>query len=248
MDKVGKAGLGRQQIARRGSVKFSATIGRNRLAFVAPLVVSGLALSGCMGSPTYGTDKTASEQLVGDVTGILSLGPKERRSIEYNPRPELVKPSPDAVANLPAPQQSVATSENPAWPESPEQKRARLVANATENRDKPGFRPEIVNDIYDGPASSTPSARNFRAGDSGIVSPVEAEQEAEAFKAKLAETRQGSATSRKYLSEPPLVYRQPSDTAPADELGEDELKKERQRKAAASKGGDWSWKDLIPGV
>lgn len=229
-------------------MKFSATNGKNRLALVAVLVVSGLALAGCMGSPTYGTDKTASEQLVGDVTGILSLGPKERQRIEYNPRPELVKPSPDAVANLPPPQESVASSENPAWPESPEQKRARLVAKATENRDKPGFRPEIVNDISDGPASSTPYGGNARAEDSGIISPVEAEREAEAFKAKLAETRQGSATTRKYLSEPPLVYRQPSDTAPVNELGEDELKKERQRKAAARKNGDWSWKDLIPGV
>ena len=27
-----------------------------RLALLAPLVASGLALSGCMGSPTYGTD------------------------------------------------------------------------------------------------------------------------------------------------------------------------------------------------
>ncbi len=229
-------------------MKFSEMIERNRLVLLAPFAVSALALSGCMGSPTYGTDKTASEQLVGDVTGILSLGPKERQRIEYRPRPELVKPSADAVANLPAPQESVTNSENPNWPESPEQKRRRLVAKATENRDKPGFRPEIVNDISDGPASSTPTARSAKADDSGIISPVEAEREAEAFKAKLVETRQGSATSRKYLSEPPLVYREPSPTAPVDEIGEDEVKKERRLKAAAGKGSDWSWRDLIPGV
>jgi hypothetical protein len=222
-------------------------IERNRLTLLAPLVVSGLALSGCMGSPTYGTDKTASEQLVGDVTGILSLGPKDRQRIEYKPRPELVKPSPAAIANLPAPQ-APATAENPNWPESPEQKRARIIAHATENRDKPGFRPEIVNDVVDGPASSTPIGGNARADDSGIMSPVAAEQQAEAFKKKLVETRQGSATSRKYLSEPPLTYREPSATAPVDDIGEDELKKERRLKAAARKGGDWSWRDLIPGV
>jgi hypothetical protein len=231
-------------------VKFSGKIVGNRawLAVLSPLLVSGLALSGCMGSPTYGTDKTANEQLVGDVTGILSLGPKQRQRIDYKPRPELVKPSTAAVQNLPPPQDSVATVGNPNWPESPEQKRARVVANATENRDKPGFRPEIVNDIVDGPASSTPHARSAKADDSGIMSPVAAEQESEAFKKKLVETRQGSATSRKYLSEPPLVYRQPSETAPTDDIGEDEVKKERRRKAAARKGGDWSWRDLIPGV
>jgi hypothetical protein len=222
-------------------------IERNRLALLAPLVVSGLALSGCMSSPTYGTDKTASEQLVGDVTGILSIGPKERQKIEYKPRPELVKPSPAAIANLPAPQ-APATAENPNWPESPEQKRARIIAHATENRDKPGFRPEIVNDIVDGPASSTPPGRSAKAEDSGIISPVAAEQEANAFKKKLAESRQGSPTSRKYLSEPPLVYREPSPTAPVDDVGEDEVKKERRLKAAARKNGDWSWRDLIPGV
>lgn len=228
-------------------MNFSGMIERNRLALLAPLVVSGLALSGCMSSPTYGTNKTASEQLVGDVTGILSLGPKERTRIDYRPRPELVKPSSDAAANLPPPQQSVANAENPNWPESPEQKRERLVAKATENRDKPGFRPDIVNDIADGPASLTPSGP-AKAVDAGAKSPVGASQEREAFKKKLAESRQGSATSRKYLSEPPLVYREPSGTAPADELGEDELKKERRLKAAARKDGDWSWRDLIPGV
>lgn len=228
-------------------MKFSAMIERNRLVLLAPLVVSGLTLSGCMSSPTYGTDKTASEQLVGDVTGILSLGPKDRPRIQYKPRPELVKPSPDAVANLPAPQQS-ATAENPNWPESPEQKRARIIAHATENRDKPGFRPEIVNDIADGPASSTPPGRSAKAEDSGILSPVNKEQQREAFNKRLAETRQGSETSRKYLSEPPLVYREPSATAPVDDIGEDELKKERRLKAAARKGSDWSWRDLIPGV
>ena len=33
------------------------------------------------------------------------------------------------------------------WPESPEQRRARIRADATENRDKRGWEPEVVNDI-----------------------------------------------------------------------------------------------------
>ena len=75
------------------------------------LAVSGLAMSGCMSSPTYGTDKTANEQLVGDVTGILSLAPKEKKQIDYKPRPELVKPVKGEVATLPTPHP-------PASPES----------------------------------------------------------------------------------------------------------------------------------
>ena len=63
-----------------------------RLFVVAPVVVCAALLSGCMSSPTYGTGKAASAQLMEDVTGILSLGPKDRPQIEYKPRPELVKP------------------------------------------------------------------------------------------------------------------------------------------------------------
>ena len=64
----------------------------------------------------------------------------------------------------------------------------------------------------------------------------------------MAETKQGSATSRKYLSEPPLAYRQPAATAPTDDIGEDEFKTERRAKSAARKKGDWSWRQLIPGM
>ena len=69
---------------------------RARLWLCAPLVASGLMLGGCMGSPTYGTDKTSTEQLASDLTGILSIAPKKRDPIDYKPRPELVKPAPGA--------------------------------------------------------------------------------------------------------------------------------------------------------
>ncbi len=78
-------------------------------------------------SPTYGTDKTANEQLLGDVSNILSLGPQKRARIEYKPRPDLVRPVKGAPAALPPPQDSITTAGTGAWPESPEQKRARLA-------------------------------------------------------------------------------------------------------------------------
>ncbi|MGX8008054.1 hypothetical protein ACVDG8_003125 [Mesorhizobium sp. ORM8.1] len=65
-----------------------------RAALLAPLVVSAIALSGCMGSPTYGTDKTAAAQLFDDVSGAATITPKRRDPIDYKPRPELVKPAP----------------------------------------------------------------------------------------------------------------------------------------------------------
>lgn len=213
------------------------------------LAASGLLVSGCMSGPTYGTDKTATEQLVGDVTGILSLAPKDRKQIDYKPRPELVKPAKGEVANLPTPQDGVAVTDNPAWPESPEQKRARLRAEATANVDKPGFRPQIENDMPIATAVAEPRGTNERFRESGVTpigAPTLTQQRTE-IKKRLAEQQQGSPASRRYLSEPPLDYRQPSATAPVGDIGEDEVKKERRMKAAARKAaGGPRWGDLWP--
>ncbi len=56
----------------------------------------------------------------------------------------------------------------------------------------------------------------------------------------MAASKQGNPTVRRTLTEPPLEYRQPAATAPTDELGEDEFKKQRRLKAeakAAAGGG-----------
>ncbi|RUU64548.1 hypothetical protein EOD04_20810, partial [Mesorhizobium sp. M2C.T.Ca.TU.009.01.2.1] len=67
-----------------------------------------------------------------------------------------------------------------------------------------------------------------------------------AIQRNLAEQKQGDPTVRKYLSEPPLAYRQAATTAPQNELGEDEYKKERRLKAQAEgkKGGWFDWLGL----
>ncbi len=210
--------------------------------------VAAAALSGCMSSPTYGTDKTATQQLVGDVTNILQIGPKPRPAIDYKPRPELVKPVRGEAENLPAPQDSVASIGNPAWVESPEQKRARLRAEADENSDDPLWRPTIEPDGTVAPARRAPTGTSPHVIDTGNApsDPASMKSQSEAFRKKLAETRQGNAKSRKYLSEPPIDYRQASATAPVGELGEDEVKKERRLKAEATKKNGRKWGDLWP--
>ena len=206
-----------------------------RLFALGPLMVGGLALGGCVTAPTYGTDKTSTEQLVEDVSGVLSLGPKPKPKIDYKPRPELVRPA--STTELPAPQDNIAAAD-PSWPVSPEQRRAEVRAYATANRDKPGYEPQVISDV---PASQVTASDPVKPGtpargqDSGVYDGVTKDQTA-TYKKLAAESRQGSATERKYLSEPPLVYRQPEATAAADELGEDEYKKDRRRKAAAKKG------------
>lgn len=190
-----------------------------RLGLVA---LAGLGIAGC--SPTYGTDKTANEQLMEDLTGIMSLGPRDRKVITYKPRPELVKP--ESLSVLPPPQADMASSENPQWPESPEQRLARIRAENSEGgvpttaiiRDGNG-REQIVGDPI---ASDDPRAQR------------------EEFKRRLAESRAaGDPAVRRNLSEPPVEYRQPASTAPVGEIGEDEWKKERDAKRAAGQKRRW---------
>ncbi|MEX0346717.1 MAG: hypothetical protein AB3N20_17470 [Rhizobiaceae bacterium] len=252
--------------------------GFTRLATVSVLVVSAIGLSGCLSSPTYGTGKPASEQLLEDVTGVLTVGPKKREQIDYKPRPELVQPA--EVAGLPEPQENVISSAQGVWPESPEEQRARLRAEATKNRDNLGWRPKIKgpenaetvsaaqydrnpNLVMDNMTANTDAASRQRAlnnpdrrwsdarGDRGttLTLPDQNDPDAqrEEFNRRLAANNQGDAKVRKYLSEPPLEYRAPADTAPVNDVGEDEYKKEAKRKAnSRKKAGKWSWRDLVP--
>lgn len=234
----GRAKLPGKAIERRTTVKIQ-DLSRRSLGF-APLLASGMLLSGCMGSPTYGTGTPSDVQLFEDVTGMLSLAPKNDEQIAYKPRPELVKPASTDV--LPAPQENVATAANPAWPESPEQRRTRLRAEATAGRDNPDFEPLIDNDVASVAPRSQP--RNHRWEDvAASTSPAQREE----FNRRVAVAKQGSPTARRYLSEPPLDYRQPAATAPADDIGEDEWTKEKRLKREARKNaGKRSWRDNIP--
>ncbi len=223
---------------------FSATR-RGRIALIAPVLFASAMTAGCMSSPTYGTDKTANEQLYDDVTGMFSLGGNRREQIDYKPRPDLVRPS--STARLPPPQESVATAGTGNWPESPEQRRMRIRAEATANQGNPNYRSEVVADMAPQVRPSSGPRFGREIPENG-TEPGAMVKRAE-FNRRLTEQRQGSPTTRKYLSEPPLAYRQPAPTAATDDIGEDEAVKERRAKAAAKKASgnqSNSWRDYLP--
>lgn len=102
-----------------------------RIGTLAALGASAVVLAGCMG-PTYGTDKPAMEQLFDDLSGSMALGRKrDRTAIDYKPRPGLVKPA--DTSTLPEPQQNIAEA-SPDWPESPEERLARIRKEADEGK------------------------------------------------------------------------------------------------------------------
>ena len=195
----------------------------------AGMLAATVALSGCMGSPTYGTDKSAMEQLGDDVTSAIALGDeraKDKAKIRYNPRPSLVVASHQEGGNLPQPQQSLANRENnPNWVESPEEARERLRQEATDNQDNPRYRSPLL-------------AGRGQAGQ------MTESEKWEAFrKAKASANDPGIVGGRRTLSDPPTQYRS-ADTTTLQDLGEPETKKEARRKKeaqAASTGSSW-WK------
>lgn len=248
-----------------------------RMGAVAFVCAASIGMSGCMSSPTYGTGKPANQQLLEDVTGILTVGPKKQERIDYKPRPELVKPP--GTEALPEPQGNVVASANAVWPESPEEQRARLRAEATENRDNLGWRPKIKgpegqetvsaaaydrnpNMVLDNMSANTDEASRRRAlanpapvrsaaandrNPAAASNEVDPKRAREEFNRRLAARNQGDPTVRKYLSEPPLEYRAAAATAPVNDIGEDEEKKEARRKAnSRKKAGKRNWRDLVP--
>lgn len=205
-----------------------------RVAAVAIVTLSAFTLGGCVGmAPTYGTGKPADTQLMEDVTGMFSLAPQKRERIDYKPRPELVKPASAEV--LPAPQDNIVTASAGAWPESPEARLARIRAEATDSRDNLGFQPEVELDTTNRGRRGLRATRGDDVNMDGSTISVDAQRED--FNRRLVENRQGTPTNRRYLSEPPVEYRQPAETAVAGDVGEDEWKKDRRRKAGHTKKG-----------
>lgn len=217
---------------------------RARVIVVTPIVASGLLVAGCMGAPTYGTAKTATAQLTSDLSGMFSMKPKTNPVGEYRPRPELVKPA--SAKELPAPQDKVANASNPDWPESPEARRARINTDASANQENNLYEPLVVNDLAVSSKLSGKTPEEIQDELSRPMSNSESKAQTTEVNRRKVEANQGLPTRRKYLSEPPLEYRMPAQTAAAGDLGEDEAKKERRIKKAARKKGSGGWRELVP--
>jgi hypothetical protein len=180
------------------------------------LVLSALALSAssCMG-PRYGTDKSATEQLVDDLGDAASLSPAKRTTLAYQPRGQLVKPADDALI---PPEKNIASKDNPQWVESPEEARNRLKEEADANKDNGNYRSPLVVSVSEGKALSP-------------------EQQRQAFRdaRKIQDGRYSDR--RRFMSDPPLDYRKVDDPSKLNDLGESEVAKEKRRKKEAEIAG-----------
>lgn len=179
-------------------------------------------LTGCMG-PTYGTGKSAGEQLVEDVGNAVMVQPDndEAKKIRYQPRGGLVVPK-DQTALI-TPQDSVSGKNNPEWLESPEDMRERLRAEADENSNDVNYKSPLAN-------QGTTNRK------------LSASEQTAAYREARRLEMGAYSDKRRYLSDPPLDYRRLPEEAQAD-LGEPERTKERRRKkeakAAKQSGSKW---------
>lgn len=195
-------------------------------AGLAGILLGCVGLTGCVGSPTYGTDKTAMEQLVDDLGSAVSVGaaPTAGPNVKYNPRPELVMPPSSTQTALVAPQQSVANRElNPNWLETPEEARARLRQEADENADNPNYRSPLLEGY-------------------GTRGTMTESQKWQAFREARQIQKGAYLDQRRFLADPPTQYRTASDPAVLEDLGEPEVKKANRRKKeakAAQQGNQW---------
>jgi hypothetical protein len=200
-----------------------------------------------MSAPTYGTGKRADMQLMEDLSGLMTIAPPKKPPIDYSPRPDIVPPASSAA--LPAPQDNIVRTTG-EWPETPEQRLARLRAEATANQDNPLYKSPIRATGYGEVNQEALNAPDPNGGfgegrgSAGFTNPT-TRQQTQRFRENISVER-GAYQGRRFLSDPPEALKVAADTAPVGELGEAESKKEARRKKNARKNQGFSLRNLWP--
>ncbi len=189
-------------------------------------LVSMFGLAGCIGGTTYGTGVTQEAQLLSDVAGLVSLGSRERKEpIDYSARPDLVR-APDGTA-LPQPADGAAN--DGSFPVDPEARRASLLSGANTSDD-------VTTRIDEGSltiegAERPNIARPKMIGDLDRDGGTDLRKQKVARERVIAARRQARGATgsgpRRYLTDPPIEYRTPSDSAAVGVVGEKEKRERR---------------------
>lgn len=183
-----------------------------------------LTLGGC-GTSTYGTGEMPEMALFREMSGGLLNKNQKREPIEYQPRAPLVMPpaaEATASAQLPAPMET-ASAASPDWPMSLDERIGPATARAED--DNP------FNDVNQAEyrrlrplagvfpdQGSRPSYEVDESGKSEYYnSIVHNRRQREEFRKALAESKGYGRTERRYLTDPPLAYREPVPSAATGE-------------------------------
>jgi hypothetical protein len=195
------------------------TRGLRTISHTCAAAIAVLALSGCMGGTTYGTGVSQEQQTLKDVYTMFNLQ-NEKKNIDYSPRPDLIVP--ENKQALVEPLDNGATTSNAQWPETPEERIARIRAQAGEIDARTGeySREEQLRKKEGIGIETGYVKRKFapgqtdRDGNPLLNAEATAEARQEVLKRK-ADLGVSQGASRKYLTEPPVAYRVPVESAPA---------------------------------
>ncbi|MEC9343831.1 MAG: hypothetical protein VYD64_08285 [Pseudomonadota bacterium] len=208
-----------------------------------------LSLSACIGGTTYGTGVSQEKQTFDDVYNMFTLK-KKRRNIDYSARPDLIVP--ENTAALPEPIDVEAATSNPDWPETPEQRVARIRAQAGEIDERSGdydIRENLrskdgINIETRNPTGKFIAGRTDRDGNPLLNVETANDSAAEEVRKAKAELDYSRGVRRKYLTEPPTDYRVPAGTAPSgsEAFTEEEL----ARRAAEEERRQRGYTELKP--
>ncbi len=187
-----------------------------RILACAAVAAAGVSLSAC-NSITYGTGTSPGAQTLKDVTGIAEIGGNKKEKIDYEPRPSIVVPP--TTASLPQPVDGNEAL-GPDWPNDPDEKTAKLKATVAameaEGKHINIRLPEGAEPPKDPYADLTPKERN------ALVRKLAAQA-----KGVVAVDANGNPV-RRYLSEPPIAYREADPTAPPPTTLVEEKKKKKK--------------------
>lgn len=198
-------------------IPFKHVSGISRL--VAGIFVIG-AVSGCVGGTTYGTGVSQEKQTLTDMYTMFNLK-TEKPKIDYSARPDLIVPQNKQA--LVQPVDIETTTSNPEWPETPEERIARVRAQAGELDPRTGEykREELLRKKEGIAIEQGYSEKKFipgrtdRDGNPTIYGGEGSQASRQEVLQRKAELSGSLGASRKYLTEPPVQYRVPVSSAPS---------------------------------
>lgn len=207
--------------------------------FPLSLVVASAILAGCSTGTTYGTGTTHEEATMKGITNIFSLK-SDKSTVSYTARPDLVMPANKNI--LPTPVTETQNLSNEEWPESPQQRIARVQSLAPEVDERTGDLPvEYLTSEKEGINVSRNNAndvsrRNVWAKEEQWLKDVRndaaGKSESAEFQKRKDQLAYSTGVKRKFLTEPPTEYRTPSATAEAGDLGISEEELAARKEAA----------------
>ncbi|MEM7567759.1 MAG: hypothetical protein AAF321_11065 [Pseudomonadota bacterium] len=188
----------------------------NRVRAAAIIGAGALTLAGCSGGAGVATGSGYGSNLMFDTLSGVALIPKEQEPIDYSPRTGLVMPAEPSA--LPAPQDERIVT-NPDWPQDESNRGSEgALAGLTPREQRRSVFARIVSN---GGVRGNDNARALNDRNADIEVYDRFRKEMKTARARIDERRgralDASGTpTRRYLTDPPLTYRQPATVASTD--------------------------------